>query len=65
MVKIQIVDVERTCCSWQDLQLLKLNGIRIGDIFSGRIDKSCGAVHFIYKMKHCVAWLNISCKLVN
>lgn len=65
MARIQIADIEKSCCSWNDIQQLKLNGVKIGNKFNAKIDKETGAVHFIKNMKHCTAWLNVSCKLIN
>lgn len=66
MVSVQIEDIAKTDFSRACLSELKREGVKIGDIVHGTLNRKNWAVDFVSKETgvDCMAWLGTTCRLL-
>lgn len=66
MVSVQIEDIAKTDFSRACLSELKAEGVKVGDIIHGALNRKNWAVDFVSKETgtDCMAWLGTTCRLL-
>lgn len=64
-IKVVIKDVEKSGFSTSALNELSRVGVKVGQIIEGRRFPESTGVGFTVGCSDCVAWIGVSCKIVN